>query len=96
MSQRKKERMGFLSKVAIAAVGVFALVQLINLQLKIAAQQVELAQLQEKIKVQTVRNEDIERLIEMGDDEEYMKRIVMEQLDFAYSDEKIYIDISGS
>ncbi|MEG1778895.1 MAG: septum formation initiator family protein [Oscillospiraceae bacterium] len=96
MATRKKEKMGFLSKITVVAVGVFALVQLVNLQLKIASQQVQLAQIQEKIKVQTVQNKEIERLIEMGSDEEYIKRIAMEKLGFAYSDEKIYIDISGS
>ena len=96
MAVRRRAKMGFFTKLLVLVAGVFVVLQLINLQIRIGNEESELAQIQEKVKEQTVENKELERLIAMGDDEEYQKRIAMEKLGFAYSDEKIYIDISGN
>lgn len=96
MAIKRRAKMGFFTKVLVVVSGVFAAVQLVSLHMKIADKEAELSSLQQKVKEQTVANKELERLIAMGDDEEYQKRIAMEQLDFAYSDEKIYVDISGN
>jgi cell division protein FtsB len=41
-------------------------------------------------------NKDLMRSIEAGLDEETVERLARERLDYAYPDEIIYIDISGS
>ena len=96
MAVKRRIKMGFFTKLLVVVAGVFVVVQLVSLQMKIGDKETELASLQEKVKEQTVANKELERLIAMGDDQEYQKRIAMEQLNFAYSDEKIYVDISGN
>ena len=96
MARRKKDKTSFLSKLVFTAFGVFAVWQIIGFQVEIAAQETYLEKLREQLKEQQVANKEIERLLELGDDEEYLERIAQEKLGYAYSDETIYIDISGS
>ncbi len=96
MAVRRRDKMSFPAKLLVAIGVAFILLQFASLQMQLGKEESELAQIQEKVKAQTVENKELERLIAMGDDEEYQKRIAMEQLNFAYSDEKIYIDISGN
>ena len=45
---------------------------------------------------QRIANKDIERLIVMGEDEEYVERIAREKLDYGYPNEHVYVDVSGN
>ena len=96
MAVRRRNKISFPVMLLVAVGVAFILIRFASLQMQLGREENELAQIQEKVKEQTVENKELERLIAMGDDEEYQKRIAMEQLNFAYSDEKIYIDISGN
>ncbi|MBR5485239.1 MAG: septum formation initiator family protein [Oscillospiraceae bacterium] len=96
MAVRRRNKISFPVMLLVAVGVAFILIRFASLQMQLGREENELAQIQEKVKAQTVENKELERLIAMGDDEEYQKRIAMEQLNFAYSDEKIYIDISGN
>jgi cell division protein FtsB len=43
-----------------------------------------------------ISNAEKKELIEKSDQNEFVERIAREYFDFAYPDEQIYIDISGS
>ena len=96
MAVRRRYKISFPVMLLVAVGVAFILIRFASLQMQLGREENELAQIQEKVKAQTVENKELERLIAMGDDEEYQKLIAMEQLNFAYSDEKIYIDISGN
>lgn len=96
MATRKKNKTAFFPKLFFLAFAVFALSQVVSFQLEIAAEQERLQLLEKQVREQQIENKDIERLLEMEDNTEYLERIAIERLGFAYSDEKIYIDISGS
>ena len=45
---------------------------------------------------QRAYNEEIEEILSREDDSEYIERVAREKLGYAYPDERVYIDISGS
>ena len=40
--------------------------------------------------------EDLERILSLGDDQQYIESIARDQLGYAYSDERFYVDDSGN
>lgn len=43
-----------------------------------------------------IANKELERILSDGTEEEYIERIAREQLGFAYPEEQVLVDISGS
>ena len=85
----------------IATVGVLFLVffisfHLVRLQVELAEKKAVLAKLEEQKQELMISNAEKKEMIEKSDQNEFVERIAREYFDFAYPDEQIYIDISGS
>ena len=52
--------------------------------------------MEESIKLQQASNDEVKRILDGGTNLEYIERIAREKLGYAYPDEKIFIDRSGS
>lgn len=76
---------------------VYAVVTLISQQIQISQKQDELSQLEDKILIQEVKNGEVEDVYNSGDEEneEYIKKIARQELDYAEPDERIFINIAG-
>lgn len=83
-------------KICLFIFAVYFAFVIVNLQIEIKRRRAELDDLQLKIESQYVQNTELKRVLEAGDDNEYVERIARERLGFAYPDEKVLIDISGS
>ena len=56
----------------------------------------QLAALEQQNEEQRIANKELERILSDGTEEEYIERIAREQLGFAYPEEQVLVDISGS
>jgi len=74
---------------------VYITLMLISMQLKVAAKRRELASLHASIEQQQAANAQTERLLQFGEDEDYVVYMAHEKLGYAYPDEKILIDRSA-
>ncbi|MDL2252857.1 septum formation initiator family protein [Ruminococcaceae bacterium OttesenSCG-928-I18] len=94
----KKEK-GVLSsllfKLALAAGVVYLLVSIIGGQLQVAEKQRELDAVTARVEQQTVKNAELQQLMDSGDEDAYVERIAREKMGYARPDERVFVDISG-
>ena len=94
--KKKKISMGFLSKLAIAAVMVYAAVSLITTQVEIVSKKNQLEEVHHSISETTQRNQELERILNSGEDSEFIERVAREKLGYAAPGERVFADASGS
>ena len=83
-------------KLAVVCVVVWVAFSLVSLQIELSDKRKTLAKLEEQKQELMISNEEKKELIKKSDQDEFVERIAREYFDFAYPDEQIYIDISGS
>lgn len=93
---RRKRKVNRFVRFIFAIVAAYMIFALLQLQVDIMNRRTELSELKEKCEAQRLANKEAERMLTLGDTDLYVERVAREKLDFAYPDEKIYIDISGN
>lgn len=91
----KKVFSGIVFKVAVVLASVYLLVAFVGGQMQVAEKQRELEAVEAQVQQQTVKNAELQRLMESGDEDAYVERIAREQLGYARPDERVFVDISG-
>lgn len=91
-----KNRKSLILRLCVFAFAVYAAIALAEMQSEITARRQMLDSIRQSNEVQRIINKDLRRRVEAGMDEETIERLARERLDFAYPDEKVFIDISGS
>ncbi|WP_312643703.1 septum formation initiator family protein [Hydrogenoanaerobacterium sp.] len=94
-AKEKKNGKARLLKFAVCVFVVYVVYMMIQQQFDIKDRQLELAMLQQQVDQQRLENKEIERLL-ASDNEEYVERLAKDEYGYAYPDETIYIDTSGS
>lgn len=92
LSKRKSEKKNssVLFYIALAAVFVFALVQVISMQVEISQARSELDSVTDELNGLLVANEQLRRYSSDENRMEYIEQIARDQLDYSYSDETVY------
>jgi cell division protein DivIC len=96
MVKRRRRKKNLFLRISICTFAVYIAFTLISMQLEVAAKRRELASLNASVEQQQLTNAETERLLDLGEDEAYIEYMAHEKLGYAYPDEKIYIDRSGS
>lgn len=78
---------------AFALAGYFA-ITLIQLQIEISEKKEALAQVQAQYNEKIAENKELEKVIEGGNEDEYIERIARDSLGYVKPGEKVYYDIS--
>lgn len=91
-----KKRTGLLVKLVFLALAVYVVISFVQLQVELSAKQEKLAQLEAQYAQQLLTNEELQGVLALGEDEEYYERMARERLNYAYPDEQVFIDVSGS
>ncbi len=98
-SRKTKKKHSIVSsffKLAVLCVVVWVGFSLVSLQIELADKQKTLKKLEEQKEILMISNAEKKEMIEKSDQNEFVERIAREYFNFAYPDEQIYIDISGS
>ena len=92
LSKHKSEKKNnsILFYFALAAVFVFALVQVISMQMDISAARSELDSVSNELNSLLVENEQLRRYSSDEYRIEYIEQIARDQLDYSYSDETVF------
>lgn len=93
--QRRKKRVGLITKVLIAAFAIYAACTLVNLQLRINAANAEQQRLSAQLNEQKLINAELNDAISGENQEEYIAQIARESLGYIYPGEQVYVDISS-
>lgn len=78
---------------AFALAGYFA-ITLIQLQIEISEKKDTLAQVQAQYNEKIAENKELEKVLEGGNEDEYIERIARDSLGYVKPGEKVYYDIS--
>ena len=87
--------MGLATKIFVAIFAVYAAFTLVSLQIQISAKREEQAALQAQIEEQSLRNAEIEALLNSEDNDEYIARIARDKLGYVSPGERVFVDISS-
>ena len=96
MKKTRNANRSFFLRFAVLLFALYAAWQIIELQSDISKLNDYSNELEAMVKEQRLANKDVKALLEQGDNPEYIERVAKEQLGFAYPDERVYVDISGS
>ena len=98
LQEKKKEKYkgSLLLKFAVFCLAVFAVVILAGRQMEIAQKRRELADLQNQLDQQAVRNAELSDSLEDSSGlEEYAEKKARRDLDYAKPNERIFVDVGG-
>ena len=95
--KRKKQRGSLLLKLAIFAFAAYIVFALVNQQVQISEKSQQLADLQEQVEIQKIKNEDMKHALNADEEEtkEYIERVAREDLDYAKPGERVFVNIAG-
>lgn len=83
-------------KLCVLCVSVVIALTLVSAQIELADKRKTLDKLMQQKESLMISNAEKKQLIEKSDQDEFVEKIAREYFGFAYPDEQIYIDISGS
>ena len=92
---RRKKRVGLATKIFVAIFAVYAAFTLVSLQIQISAKREEQAALQAQIEEQSLRNAEIEALLNSEDNDAYMARTPRDKLGYVSAGGRVFVDISS-
>lgn len=95
---RKKEQKttSYIFRIILAVVLVISLISLCNLQKKLIDSRRELAQLQQISNEKQIKVNELLTLLDNGTEADYIEKAAREKLGYVYSDEQIFVDLSGN
>lgn len=96
MKKKKKQRKSIVLTIGCIMFACYFVAVIIGQQTQIKAAKDEKNALQAELNEQILENEEISRMLENGDEAEYIERIAREQLGYVMPDERVFYDISGS
>ena len=96
MVKGKKNRIGRLFGIAIAALVVYLAVSSMVLQVDITSYQAKLAGLEQQCADQEIENEQLSEQVEKGADYDYVIRTAREKLGLIFPEEQVFYNASGN
>lgn len=93
--EKNKEKKSNIIKLALLCLFAYLIYELVMVQIQISENKKELSQLNLAVEEQITLNEELNSLVSMGDDAEYMKRIARELYNYVYPGEIVFFDMSG-
>lgn len=96
MKTSSKRKKSIILELAIVAVAVYVIVSLVQLQVQISEADRKCEEVSAAYENQQLENSELQRLLENGNEEEYIERVAREQLGFVKPDEKVFYDVAGN
>ena len=95
MSRAVKKR-SIILRLLVIFVSVFMITKLVGLLNDLKKKKSELNALNEELKTKQADVEELKNLIDNGSKEQIIEKAARQRLGFVYSNEEIYVDISGN
>lgn len=85
----------FLVRAGLVLIGGYLVAGLVFNQVDIAAKQKELQDLETQLEQQRQQNDELNRVLESGNDLEIIERVARDKLSYAKPNERVFIDVTG-
>lgn len=96
MTAKRKRKKSVILRLLVLCVSVYMIVTLAGLFKTLDESQNKLNALEEKYRSELAQVEELKALLEEGSQSAIVEKAARERLGYVYSDEEIYIDISGN
>ncbi len=96
MKKRPKRKKSIIVRVIVLGVSVYMIATLIGLGNQLARDREELKQYENYRDTVELENEELKALLESDSHSAIIEKAARERLGYVYSNEEIYIDISGN
>ncbi|MEE1052846.1 MAG: septum formation initiator family protein [Acutalibacteraceae bacterium] len=96
MKQKPKRKKSVIVRLIVLGVSVYMVATLINLGNQLTEDRNTLTQLQNQRDTIKLENEELSALLDSDSHSAIIEKAARERLGYVYSDEEIYIDISGN
>lgn len=93
---RRKKKGSLFIKILLLAFILYSIYSLVQMYTGLAQSSQLLAEKRESEQELMLRNQELEKLLEEGNQGDMIERAARSKLGYAYSDEKVYTDISGN
>lgn len=96
MKQKPKRKKSVIVRLIVLGVSVYMVATLIGLGNQLARDRETLAQYESQRDALKLENEELKALLDSDSHSAIIEKAARERLGYVYSDEEIYIDISGN
>jgi len=96
MKQKPKRRKSVIVRLIVLGVSVYMIATLVGLGNQLAENRAQLAELEKQRDIEKLQIEQLKALLDSDSHSAIIEKAARERLGFVYSDEEIYIDISGN
>lgn len=96
MKQKPKRKKSIIVRLIVLGVSVYMITTLVGLGNKLAESKADLAELEKQRDTEKLQIEKLETLLAGDSHSAIIEKAARERLGYVYSDEKVYIDISGN
>lgn len=96
MKTSSKRKRSIILELAFVAVAVYVVVSLLQLHVQISEADRKCEEVSVAYENQQLENKELQRLLENGNEEEYIERVARDQLGFVKPDEKVFYDVAGN
>ena len=92
---KRKRKKSIIWRLLLIGVSVYMIVTLAGLCTSLNESRVQLAELEAEKAAKQVEIDDLKKLLDSGSRDKLIEKAARERLGYVYTDEEIYIDISG-
>ncbi len=96
MSKAHKKRRSVILRLALLVFSVYVLFSIGSLQVQLIDSKNELNRLNREKTEKTQKVNELVALLENGTESDFIEKAARERLGYVFSDEKVYIDLSGN
>ncbi len=95
MAQKKRKR-SLLLRLLVIGVSVYMIATLTSLWKELSVKNKELSQLNSQKAAKQLDVDNLKKLLNSGSDKDIIEQAARQRLGFVYSNEEIYVDVSGN
>jgi cell division protein FtsB len=92
----KKKNKNIILRLAVFVFAIYVAVTLVQLQINIGQKTQERSKVIADRINQQIKNQELQRLLSLGNEADYIERVARDRLGFADPQERIFIDASGN
>lgn len=96
MKQKPKRKKSVIVRLIVLGIAVYMVATLIGLGNELAESRAQLAEYEKQRDLEKIQIEELKALLDSDSHSAIIEKAARERLGYVYSDEEIYIDISGN
>ncbi|MDD6488194.1 MAG: septum formation initiator family protein [Clostridia bacterium] len=100
-SKKSRKKRNWILYIAVVAFSLYIVVTIVNQQIQISNAKTELEELNNKISIQKIKNDELKQVADAVDSDDldsfsdYIEKVAREDLDYVKNGEVVFINIAG-